>query len=162
MQNKPYCKFIKYSLKKDLFVTISLYKYQVLGCIVFARVEILFCIFLKRLIMGMFLSQFSMLKALGYGEAGQMKDETEKILEPYKLFVLVLHDPEKHTSFHQKFSQLFERLDYLTGPNLLFMGIAKPSYDWYKRNENNFKKHSQRHLPATNQQGSQERFYNSA
>lgn len=85
--------------------------------------------------MGMFLSQFSMLKAIGYGEDGQIKEETEKILEPYKLFVLVLHDPERHTSFHYKFSQLFERLDYLTGPNLLFMGIAKPSYDWYNRNK---------------------------
>lgn len=86
--------------------------------------------------MGMFLSQYSMLKSLAYGEDRVIKHETEKILEQFKLFVLVLHDPLKHTSFHHKFSQLFERLDYLTGPNLLFMGIAKPNYDWYKRNEN--------------------------
>ena len=68
--------------------------------------------------MGMFLSQFSMLKALGYGESGEIREETEKILSPYKLFVLVLHDPERHTRFHHEFSQLFERLDYLTGSNL--------------------------------------------
>ena len=86
--------------------------------------------------MGMFLSQYSMLNAIAYGERGQMKEETDKILEPYKLFVLVLHDPEKHTLFNQNFSRLFERLDYLTGPNLLFMGIAKPSYDWYLQNKN--------------------------
>ncbi len=73
----------------------------------------------------MFLSQFSMLKALGYGEIGEMRKETEKILEPYKLFVLVLYDPKRHTAFHQKFSQLFERLDYLTGPNLLFMELCR-------------------------------------
>lgn len=86
--------------------------------------------------MGMFLSQYSMLKAIGYGESGYLKDETEKILEPFKLFVLVLHDPKKHVSFHQKFSELFARLDYFTGLNLLFMGIAKPSYDWYNKNQN--------------------------
>lgn len=86
--------------------------------------------------MGMFLSQYTMLKALGYGEDRYVKEETEKILEPYRLFVLVLHAPERHNAFHQKFTQLFERLDYLTGSNLLFMGIAKPSYNWYKRNEN--------------------------
>jgi len=85
--------------------------------------------------MGMFLFQYSMLKALVYEGEPQIKEETEKILAPYKLFTLVLHDPEKHSSFHHKFSQLFERLDYLTGSNLLFMGIARPSYDWFQRNE---------------------------
>ena len=86
--------------------------------------------------MGMFLSQYSMLKAIGYGENGQMREETEKILQPYKLISLILHDPEKHISFHESFIDLFERLDYLTGSNLLFMGITKPTDNWYLQNKN--------------------------
>lgn len=75
----------------------------------------------------MFLSQYSMLKSLGYGDDSAIKEETDKILAPYKIFVLVLHDPRAHITFHERFSELFEKLDYLTGRNLLFMGIARPS-----------------------------------
>lgn len=85
--------------------------------------------------MGMFLSQYSMLKSLGYGDDSAIKEETDKILAPYRLFVLVLHDPEAHLIFHRRFSGLFEKLDYLTGRNLLFMGIAKPSYNWFLKKQ---------------------------
>lgn len=83
----------------------------------------------------MFLSQYSMLKSLGYGDDSAIKEETDKILAPYKIFVLVLHDPRAHITFHERFSELFEKLDYLTGRNLLFMGIARPSYDWFNKKQ---------------------------
>ena len=58
----------------------------------------------------MFLSQFSMLKSLGYGDDSAIKEETDKILAPYKIFVLVLHDPRAHITFHERFSEIFEKL----------------------------------------------------
>ena len=45
--------------------------------------------------MGMFLSKYSMLNALGYGaEADRpILEETKRILDKFKLFGLILHDP---------------------------------------------------------------------
>lgn len=88
--------------------------------------------------MGMFLSKYSMLKALGYGADKYVMDETQKILNKFKLFGLILHDPIKHTEFHQKFAQSFERLDYLTGSNFLFLGLTDPPHKWIEKNKRDY------------------------
>ena len=85
--------------------------------------------------MGMFLSKYSMLNALGYGADRPILQETKTILGRYKLFGLILHDPELHADFHLKLRKSFERLDYLTGRDFLFFALTDPPKSWRDRNE---------------------------
>lgn len=84
--------------------------------------------------MGMFLSKYSMLNALGYGADRPILEETKKILDRFKLFGLILHDPEAHQDFHSTLNQTFERLDFLTGRDFLFFALTNPPRDWVERN----------------------------
>jgi hypothetical protein len=85
--------------------------------------------------MGMFLSKYSMLRALGYNEDGYVLPETKKILSKFRMFALVLHDPKNHPEFDRKFREIFPRLDYLTGEKMLFFGLTNPPSDWVKANQ---------------------------
>ena len=76
--------------------------------------------------MGMFLSKYSMLHALGYGDDSYILPETNKILSKYKLFGLIIHDPETQKEFHNKLTEIFERLDYITGEDFLFFCLTDP------------------------------------
>jgi len=86
--------------------------------------------------MGMQLSKYSMLHALGYGTDKQVLDETKIILDRYKLFGLILHDPEAHEEFDHALKDKFERLDYITGSDFLFFALTSPSTDWISRYRN--------------------------
>lgn len=86
--------------------------------------------------MGMFLSKYSMLNAIGYGAEPYVERETEKILSNYKLIGLVLHDQEVHQEFHKTMEESFERLDYLTGKDFLFFTLTEAPQRWINRNEN--------------------------
>jgi len=85
--------------------------------------------------MGMFLSKYSMLNALGYGADRPIIEETKKILDKYKLFGLILHDPKSHSDFHSTLRHSFERLDFLTGRDFLFFALTDPPQNWIERNE---------------------------
>jgi hypothetical protein len=85
--------------------------------------------------MGMFLSKYSMLNALGYGTNKPILDETKKILDRFKLFGLILHDPKSHSDFHSTLRHSFERLDFLTGRDFLFFALTDPPQNWIERNE---------------------------
>lgn len=85
--------------------------------------------------MGMFLSKYSMLNALGYGADKPIIVETKKILDKYKLFGLILHDPKSHSDFHTSLRDSFERLDFLTGQDFLFFALTDPPKKWIERNE---------------------------
>jgi len=85
--------------------------------------------------MGMFLSKYSMLNALGYGADRPVITETKKILDRFKLFGLILHDPHSHSDFHQTMQNSFERLDFLTGRDFLFLSLTNPPKSWLERNE---------------------------
>lgn len=76
-----------------------------------------------------------MLNALGYGADIPIIQETKKILDRYKLFGLILHDPKTHIEFHQNLRNSFERLDFLTGRDFLFFAITDPPKSWSERNE---------------------------
>ena len=67
-----------------------------------------------------------MLSALGYGDNSFVLPETKKILSKYKLFGLIIHDPASHKDFHTKLSEIFERLDYITGEDFLFFCLTDP------------------------------------
>lgn len=84
--------------------------------------------------MGMFLTKYSMLKALGYNEEGIVLEETKRMLKPFKLIGLILHDPNNHKEFHAKFAQSFESLDLLTGRDFLFFGLTDPPDNWLEKN----------------------------
>lgn len=83
----------------------------------------------------MSLSKYSMLNALGYGADEPIIKETKKILDRYKLFGLILHDPKTQTVFHQTLRNSFERLDFLTGYDFLFFALTDPPKSWIERNE---------------------------
>lgn len=85
--------------------------------------------------MGMFLSKYSMLNALGYGADRPIIEETKKILDRFKLFGLILHDPKSHSEFHSTLRHSFERLDFLTGRDFLFFALTDPPQNWIERNE---------------------------
>lgn len=85
--------------------------------------------------MGMFLSKYSMLNALGYGADRPILEETKKILDRFKLFGLILHDPNSHSEFHSTLRQSFERLDFLTGRDFLFFSLTDPPRNWIERNK---------------------------
>ena len=80
--------------------------------------------------MGMFLSKYSMLHAIGYGGNRDVKAETIKILDKYKLFGIIIHDPNYHKDFDLYLESQFERLDYITGRDFLFFGLTNPSHKW--------------------------------
>jgi hypothetical protein len=83
--------------------------------------------------MGMPLSKYTMLNALGYGADNHLMQRTEALLNQFKLFGIVLHDPKSHKSFHNEFASSFDRLDYLTGHDFLFLGITDPPKAWKGR-----------------------------
>lgn len=88
--------------------------------------------------MGMSLSKYSMLNALGYGAKTDrpILEETKRILAKFKLFGLILHDPNSHTDFHTTLRNSFERLDFLTGRDFLFFALTDPPSNWIERREN--------------------------
>lgn len=59
---------------------------------------------------------------------------TKKILDRFKLFGLILHDPEIHSEFHETLKKSFEKLDYLTGRDFLFFALTDPPKSWEDRN----------------------------
>ncbi|MGV8963799.1 MAG: hypothetical protein ACOH2V_10540 [Candidatus Saccharimonadaceae bacterium] len=88
--------------------------------------------------MGMFLTKYSMLNALGYGDDSYILPETKKILSNYKLFGLIIHDPQTHPEFHHTLSEIFERLDYITGQDFLFFCLTDPPNKFRQRENRNY------------------------
>lgn len=88
--------------------------------------------------MGMFLTKYSMLNALGYGTDEQVVIETKRILNRFKLFGLILFDPVNHNDFNTIFTNTFERLDFLTGQDFLFFGLTDPPKNWLHRNNRDY------------------------
>ncbi len=93
--------------------------------------------------MGMFLTKYSMLNLLSENNIEKINkgewwhkeqfDETQKILSKYKLIGFVIHDPRFHFDFDDKFNEIFEKLDFLTGQQFLFFGLTNPSKEWKER-----------------------------
>lgn len=79
-----------------------------------------------------------MLKSIGYGHDTQLKKETIRILSRFKLFGLILHDPNSHPKFHEKLKEIFPKLDYLTGNKFLFFSLTNPPVDWRENNKRDY------------------------
>jgi hypothetical protein len=88
--------------------------------------------------MEMFLSKYSMLHAIGYGGDRNVKAETIKILDKYKLFGIIIHDPNYHKDFDLYLESQFERLGYITGRDFLFFGLTNPSQKWIQKNHRDY------------------------
>ena len=86
--------------------------------------------------MGMFLSKYEMLSALGYGRDDLNFSEAKDLLSGFKLFGLVLHDPEAHPDFHREVRHSFRRLDYVTGSDFLFLALTDPTEDMHRKIRN--------------------------
>lgn len=76
--------------------------------------------------MGMPLTKYSLLKAIGYGSDRYVNAKAEELFSKYKLVGLILHDPQEHKSFHLAIERLFDKLDYLTGNLFLFLTLVNP------------------------------------
>ena len=88
--------------------------------------------------MGMFLTKYSMLKALGFGADTNVLSETKKILSKYKLFGIILHDPLNNIEFDKILNDLFEKLDYITGKHFLFLTLINPKTNWYNESKRDY------------------------
>lgn len=83
--------------------------------------------------MGMPVSNYTVLRALGYGGEKYEKQAAIKALEGFKLFAIIIHDPETDPEFDQYLQETFNRLDYITGDSLLFFALTDPSPEWLNR-----------------------------
>jgi hypothetical protein len=48
----------------------------------------------------------------------------------FNIFLFIIHDPEGHPKFHNYLAENFDRLDYLTGENLVFFSLVDPPEEW--------------------------------
>ena len=65
-------------------------------------------------------------------------DDTKSIrktLEPFNLFVFVLHIPSIHLEFDRKLNEILDRLDLVTAESLLFFAFVEPDNEGVKRPE---------------------------
>lgn len=76
--------------------------------------------------MGMYLSKYSMLQSLGYGDKSDILPEVKKALSDFKLFGFIIHDPSVHVEFHNKLIESFDLLDYISGRGFLFFALVDP------------------------------------
>lgn len=83
--------------------------------------------------MGMPVSNYTVFRTLGYGGEEYEKQAAIRALEGFKLFAIVIHDPETDPEFDQYLQQTFNRLDYITGDSLLFFALTDPSPEWLNR-----------------------------
>jgi len=83
--------------------------------------------------MGMPVSNYTVLRTLGYGGEEYEKQAAIRALEGFNLFAIVIHDPETDPEFDQYLQQTFDRLDYITGDSLLFFALTDPSPEWLNR-----------------------------
>jgi hypothetical protein len=84
--------------------------------------------------MGMFLTNYEVLRTIGYGGDFSTSKELAKVLARFKLFGVILHDPKHHVEFDQVLEVIFPRIDFLTGKEFLFFALTKPSKEWCDRN----------------------------
>lgn len=83
--------------------------------------------------MGMPINSYAVLSALTMETQSFERRIAEEIFEPYSLIAFILHDPKIHSSFDRGLADLFERLDLVTGDNLLFFALVDPPTSWKQR-----------------------------
>lgn len=83
--------------------------------------------------MGMFLTNYEVLRTVGYGGDFSTSKVLAKVLSRFKLFGVILHNPNRHVEFDRVLKASFERLDYLTGKEFLFFALTTPSERWRER-----------------------------
>jgi hypothetical protein len=95
--------------------------------------------------MGMPISNYTVLKALGYGGAPYEVNTALDTLRPFNLFAFIIHDPEAHPDFDRRINHRFDYLDYVTGDKLLFFALVDPPPEWL---EHAGHRHYYRHLTS--------------
>lgn len=80
--------------------------------------------------MGMPISNYTVLKALGYGGAPYEVNTALDALRPFNLFAFIIHDPQAHSDFDRRINHRFDFLDYITGNKLLFFALVDPPLEW--------------------------------
>lgn len=80
--------------------------------------------------MGMPISSYSILKGLGERKGEYARDTALSALKPFNLFAFIIHDPETHPEFDRSLNVLFDKLDFITGSELLFFALVDPPTEW--------------------------------
>lgn len=57
-----------------------------------------------------------------------------RVLSQFKLFGIIVYDPNLHNDFHQLLQNGFERFDRHTGDKVLYFTTAQPPEGWHERN----------------------------
>lgn len=83
--------------------------------------------------MGMPVSLYTMLRVLDGDYEDFLRQDILRVTAQYKAFAFIIHDANRHTTFHRALGELFDRLDYVTGPNLMFFAMVKPPQAWIER-----------------------------
>jgi hypothetical protein len=90
--------------------------------------------------MGLPISSYTIINGLWNNNVSIMeKAVANKLLNDFKLISFIIHDPESHIEFDQKLNFTFERLDYISGRDLLFFALVNPPQSWINRaNQRNY------------------------
>jgi hypothetical protein len=82
--------------------------------------------------MGMPITSYKVLQLLADPAAARGEEEKKlrETLAQFRLLAVVLHDPARHVGLHDVLPSLFERLDLVTGPHLLFFALVEVSPGW--------------------------------
>jgi len=80
--------------------------------------------------MGMTMSTYAVFNSLIRGRSDKDFDFVRKAINPFNLYAIILHDPEKHREFHQFLTEKFAELHVITGDKLLFFALVDPPESW--------------------------------
>jgi hypothetical protein len=65
-----------------------------------------------------------------YAGNPKMKELTDRVLNPYKIFAFIIHDPSRHQEFANTLKAEFINFHFLTGNNLLFFALTEAPEEW--------------------------------
>lgn len=84
--------------------------------------------------MGFPISSYALLTSFVEGdEVTALPIHKNALLEQFRLFGMVLHDPKRHVVFDVALQREFDWLSYITGSHFLFFALTAPSEMWLKR-----------------------------
>jgi hypothetical protein len=75
--------------------------------------------------MGMPINSFSIMRTICQGGDTYMVKAVKKLLDEFKLFAIIIHDPNLHRDLDRHIASQFDHLDYITGKDLLFFPLLK-------------------------------------
>jgi hypothetical protein len=80
--------------------------------------------------MGMPINSFSIMRTICQGGDTYMVKAVKELLDEFKLFAIIIHDPNLHRDLDRHIARQFDHLDYITGKDLLFFSLVEAPGSW--------------------------------